>query len=139
MVTVRMMPRGLRNRNPLNIRHGQSRWQGMRARQTDREFVQFISPAYGYRAAFLLLRTYIDRHKCGTLEQVIHRWAPPQENLTCVYISRVVGITGMTADTRLKSDDANQMIPLVMAMSRVENGVPAMMGEVIAGWTLAQK
>lgn len=138
MATLRLVPRGLRNHNPLNIRHGKSRWQGMRKDQTDREFVQFTTPAYGYRAAFLLLRTYIDLYKCDTLERVIHRWAPPQENLTYIYVSRVVGITGMSADTRLKSDDGNQMVPLVMAMSRVENGVPAVMGDVVAGWTLAK-
>ena len=33
--------RGMRNNNPLNIRHGKSRWVGMAEQQSDRAFVQF--------------------------------------------------------------------------------------------------
>lgn len=50
--------RGIRNNNPLNIRHSASRWQGMRMEQTDKKFVQFESMAMGYRAAWRVLETY---------------------------------------------------------------------------------
>lgn len=42
------MTRGIRNDNPLNIRHGKSQWVGMREKQTDKAFVQFKSRVYGY-------------------------------------------------------------------------------------------
>ena len=46
------MTRGIKNNNPLNIRHSADQWQGAREEQTDKEFVQFTSMAYGYRAAW---------------------------------------------------------------------------------------
>lgn len=49
--------RGERNNNPGNIRHG-SKWQGLSAEQTDKDFCQFISPEYGIRAIYKLLQTY---------------------------------------------------------------------------------
>ena len=50
--------RGLKNNNPLNIRHSKDQWQGARKEQTDKAFVQFESMAYGYRAAWKTLETY---------------------------------------------------------------------------------
>ena len=50
--------RGMRNNNPLNIRHGKSRWQGMDDMQLDKEFVTFETLAYGYRAAWVLIDNY---------------------------------------------------------------------------------
>ena len=46
------MTRGIRNNNPLNIRHSSDRWEGAREEQTDSAFVQFQTMAYGYRAAW---------------------------------------------------------------------------------------
>ena len=33
----KLEPRGLRNNNPLNIRHGQSNWQGTHPEKTDKD------------------------------------------------------------------------------------------------------
>ena len=52
-----MTPRGIRNNNPLNIRRGASQWQGLKRRQTDKDFCQFVTVAYGYRAALRAQRT----------------------------------------------------------------------------------
>ena len=52
------MTRGLRNNNPLNIRHTADRWKGACIHQTDKSFVQFETMAYGYRAAWKVLDTY---------------------------------------------------------------------------------
>lgn len=64
------MTRGLRNNNPLNIRRNNTKWQGLSATQTDKSFFQFKTMAYGYRAAFKTLQTYIlnkyDTDKDGT-------------------------------------------------------------------------
>lgn len=50
--------RGLRNCNPLNIRRTADLWQGLAERQPDPEFFTFRSMPWGYRAAFIVLRTY---------------------------------------------------------------------------------
>ena len=52
------MTRGMRNNNPLNIRHSADHWQGAAAEQQDKSFVQFESMAYGYRAAWKVLDSY---------------------------------------------------------------------------------
>ena len=40
-----MLPRGIRNHNPLNIRRSKDQWKGMAEVQSDRAFVQFKSGA----------------------------------------------------------------------------------------------
>ena len=89
------MSRGIRNNNPLNIRHGKSRWEGRTKVQTDAEFVTFVSMAFGYRAAWKLMETYrlrlMDAGMSYTLENIIHRWAPPEDhNDTTAYIRTVI-------------------------------------------------
>ena len=89
------MTRGIRNNNPLNIRRGTSRWVGRRAQVTDKEFEEFTTMAFGYRAAWKLMDTYRMRlrqaGKSYTLENIIHRWAPPEDgNDTTAYIRTVI-------------------------------------------------
>lgn len=85
-------PRGLRNNNPLNIRRSPSKWLGevdiLSGRQ-DATFCQFNSLVYGYRAAAKLLQTYQTKYKLYVLSQIIGRWAPPNENNTRAYATRV--------------------------------------------------
>lgn len=118
------MTRGLRNNNPLNIRRNNTKWQGLSATQTDKSFFQFKTMAYGYRAAFKTLQTYIlnkyDTDKDGTaneLEDVIMRWAPPCENNTEVYIATVEKRSGISRHTILNRNNREQLIAVVAAMS----------------------
>ena len=46
------LPRGLRNNNPGNIRKNSDVFQGEKT-SSDREFKQFKSMAYGYRALLI--------------------------------------------------------------------------------------
>ena len=69
-----MTPRGIRNNNPLNIRRNGTAWSGLSAQQTDRSFCQFRNMAYGFRAAFITIHTYIFKHGLGTISQIISRW-----------------------------------------------------------------
>ena len=62
---------------------------------TDKEFEEFTSMAFGYRAAWKLMDTYRLRlRQAGmsyTLENIIHRWAPPEDgNDTTAYIRTVI-------------------------------------------------
>ena len=115
--------RGLRNDNPLNIRHGKSQWVGMREKQTDKQFVQFTERVYGYRAAFVLLRCYIGKGK-DTLGKIIAKWAPSSDgNNTQSYINYVSKSTGINARHALRFEDKKDLVEVVRSMAHMESGI----------------
>ncbi len=115
--------RGLRNDNPLNIRHGKSQWVGMREKQTDKGFVQFTSRKYGYRAAFVLLHNYI-RKGVDTIGKIIARWAPSSDgNNTRAYIDFVSKSTGINASHSIRWEDKNDLVDIVRSMAQMESGI----------------
>lgn len=133
------LPRGYRNNNPLNIRYNKSnRWLGAVAKNTDGTFEQFTTMAYGYRAAMLLLRKYINQYGLHSVAEIINRWAPPAENNTSGYISRVIGINGWTAAKEIDPQSKDDMTQLVYAMAIVENGNALLpnRSEINQGWNL---
>lgn len=130
------LPRGLRNNNPGNIRKNSDVFQGEKVPSSDREFKQFKTMAYGYRAVFCILRTYYRHYSLRTIRQLIGRWAPENENNTSAYVSLVSSYSGIPADDPIDIQSKEQMIRIVAAMSRVENGRPAVMSDVIQGWNL---
>ena len=128
------MSRGIRNNNPLNIRHGKSRWVGRTRVQTDAEFVTVVSMAYGYRAAWKLMDTYRLRlRQAGmsyTLENIIHRWAPPEDgNDTTAYIRTVIRLLDYKVAGRqpLPSPSSREghrvLAKIIAAMTCVECGI----------------
>ena len=130
------MSRGLRNNNPGNIRRGNFRYKGEKAKSSDAEFRQFESMEWGSRAMFMLLHTYELKHGCRTIRQMINRYAPPSENFTEGYIRRVVNATHILPDEAVSTLNGAAMTAIVSAMSEVENGVKADMGAVWHGWEL---
>ena len=97
-----MLPRGIRNNNPLNIRRTKDQWQGLKKEQTDSAFCQFENLAYGWRAAFkLLTRTYYHTYRLYTIRAIVGRWAPPNENNTKAYVENVSRLTGIDPDEPL--------------------------------------
>ena len=135
----KMLPRGLRNNNPLNIRRTANLWQGLSKEQNDPDFFQFESMAWGYRAAFVVLRTYRNRYGINTVERIVRRWAPEKDgNDTEYYIRKVTVLTGLERTQIVDDQDPRTMMNLVAGMSRVENGVPARQVEVCKGWKLYQ-
>lgn len=130
------MSRGLRNCNPGNIRRSRVRYRGEVIPSRDVEFKEFATMAYGYRAMFVLLDTYRRRYGLITIRQMLSRYAPPEENFTESYIRIVSQRTGIDADRRVNTRLASDMIPIVRAMSEVENGVAAVIDDVERGWQL---
>lgn len=128
--------RGYRNNNPGNIRINGDKFQSEVIPSQDKEFKQFESMAYGYRAIFKILRNYQINYKLNTIRQMISRWAPKKENDTANYISVVSEISGIPADDPIRTDNREMMIRIVAAMSRVENGIDADMVDIIDGWNL---
>ena len=153
------LPRGIRNNNPLNIRLSSDRWQGQISPSPtgeglgvrpeglgvrpvgDREFCQFSSMSYGWRAAFVILcKTYYGKYKLKTIRALITRWAPPKENNTEAYIRRVTDRIGIGPDRELGSPQEHpaQWMMIAMAMAIVECGTTQLdYLSMLKGWELA--
>jgi hypothetical protein len=135
-----MLPRGIRNNNPLNIRRSKDQWQGMKKVQSDTQFCQFETLDWGWRAAFkLLTRTYYHQYRLYTIRTIISRWAPPNENNTRVYIESVSRLTGIAPDEPLgiPSDKPARWIALGLAMAIQENGQTSIdYFAMLRGWSL---
>lgn len=129
-------PRGIRNNNPLNIRIGNV-WLGEVQENTDLEFEQFVSMEYGLRAAFILLRRYINHYKLNTINKIIQRWAPSNENNTSKYSSTVCKRTGIPGDQIISFYDRDVMCSMVKAMAYVECGVELDDAKIRKGYALA--
>ena len=135
-----MLPRGIRNNNPLNIRRSKDQWQGMKKVQSDTQFCEFETLDWGWRAAFkLLTRTYYHQYRLYTIKGIISRWAPPNENNTRVYIENVSRLTGIGPDEPLgiPSDKPARWIALGLAMAIQENGQTSIdYFAMLKGWSL---
>jgi hypothetical protein len=127
-----MESRGIRNNNPLNIRHSADRWEGARIEQTDKSFVQFQTMAYGYRAAWKVLESYWKHFKRQrqpfTVAHIIARWAPPSENHTDAYVSTVLKLTSLGGKENLPRPfmgiAIDKLVRLLAAMTTMECGIP---------------
>ena len=138
-----MLPRGIRNNNPLNIRRGKDQWKGLRAQQTDASFCQFESLEFGWRAAFYLLtRTYYHKYRLFTIRAIINKWAPPNENLTATYIQNVCQLAKIGPDEPIgiPSDQPERWIAVGEAMAIQENGIESLDHfAMLRGWGLARE
>lgn len=130
------MTRGLRNNNPGNLRLSKDKWQGLRPVQTDKAFFQFTQMKWGYRAMLITLRNYRKKHGMRTVSQIISRYAPSSENNTSAYIRSVCNDLQVPTTYEPDVDDKHTMCRLAAAMSRVENGVPAVLSDIEQGWDL---
>lgn len=131
-------PRGIRNNNPLNIRRSKNKWLGEvgylvvevkdktgengAARFYDNSFCQFETRVYGYRAAFRLIKTYMDKYGCNTIRKIVSRWAPPSENNTERYVNFVAGYVMCGADEEFGLKGKDIIMSIVCAMATQENG-----------------
>ena len=132
------MTRGLRNNNPLNIRHNSDTFVG-EVSGGDKAFKAFTDKAHGYRAGFVTLHTYLVKYRRNTIETIIRAWAPPSENDTENYISNVEKRSGISRDKVLTEKSGEDYIKIVAAMSFSENGKKAIMSEVETGFNLQWK
>lgn len=135
-----MEPRGIRNNNPLNIEKGQP-WQGLRAEQTDPRFAQFTSLEYGFRAAFRIIKTYLDKRnpRVDTVAAIINRWAPPSENDTQKYIDFVCERGYLEPNERIVWKYKNQVCRLVWAMAAMECGRELSFGRIENAYEMAKR
>lgn len=132
----KQQPRGIRNNNPLNIRIGNT-WLGEVPNPTDSEFEQFVSPVYGLRAAFCILRRYIRRYGRNTVRKIVHSWAPSGENNCDAYIKIVCQQSKLDPDETLLYEDAERMWKLVQGMALAEVGQRLDLDLIMKGYQLA--
>jgi len=121
--TMRTINLGTANRNPLNIRYSAAnRWLGLHPVTPNvKGFCKFIAPVYGYRAAVVLMKTYMRRYGLDTPAGIISRWAPPKENRTELYIACVCGRSRLGRDERITAEGP-ELARLIAAMARQETG-----------------
>jgi len=120
-----LLPRGIRNNNPGNIRLSGSSWQGQKQfSRSDPDFVEFTTPLYGLRALMKVLLTYYLKYGLDTVECVINRFAPPHENATDRYIYDVTKALRVKRTEKLSLASAPVLIALAAAIVMKENGRP---------------
>lgn len=134
------LPLGYRNNNPLNILCGASLWKGKVMNNTDTSKPrkeQFISMAYGYRAALYLLRKYI-RSGCNTLARMVNRWGSgANTDKETSYVKFVASKSGIAPGTVIDANDSENLCKVAYAMAWFENGkAPSSMDEIYEGWSL---
>lgn len=132
-MTNSKIPRGIRNNNPLNIRVGNT-WLGEVTNPTDDEFEQFVNVSFGLRAGFILLKRYINRYKLNTIEKIISRWAPGNENNTRLYVDHVAKRMKVAPNKPLLYEDMVTMCTLVYEMVYEENGQHIHMTEIVKAY-----
>jgi hypothetical protein len=113
-------PRGIRNNNPGNLERNGIEWLGMSEHQNDARFIVFDSPVFGIRALARLLKTYESKHLLDTVEGIISRYAPSNENNTTAYINHVARAIGVDAKERINVED--HLTGLIKAITKHENG-----------------
>ena len=92
MKNSKILPRGIRNNNPMNVRKSKSKWTGKVEPGTDPLFEQFGQMRWGIRAGLYLLTRYVRDYGLDTVEKIIHRWAPNGDggNNEAAYVEQVV-------------------------------------------------
>lgn len=125
-------PRGIRNNNPGNIRHG-ANWQGLNpnSRKIDSAFCVFTNPVYGLRALAKVLVNYKRIHGLNTVRQIISSYAPPNENQTTAYIQSVAKQLSVYPDTVIDIEERGVLTVFIKAVIRMENGIQPYSDEII--------
>lgn len=113
--------RGIRNNNPGNLEFSKSNpWAGQTG--DDGRFAKFETPEHGIRALGRNLLSY-QRQGLDTVNDIINRWAPPDDNNnTSAYIEAVCAQLGVTPDQPLDASNPDILKALCAAIIHHENG-----------------
>ena len=123
---ITKVSRAQRNLNPGNLRPlaRNQKWVGQICIDTfpGGPFVKFQTAGLGFRALMILLRNYYRAHDRNTIEKIINRFAPPEENHVSSYIKAVERNSGISSKAVINVTAPNIMIALVVAIARHEAG-----------------
>lgn len=115
-------PRGIRNKNPGNIKYNGINWAGLAIPPSDGVFCVFTEHKYGLRALGKLLRNYNRYYGIRTINGIIKRFAPATENQTDAYIKSVAASTGYDPHLQLNLESNAVLVKLMKAIIKHENG-----------------
>lgn len=85
------------------------------------EFQKFSTEKDGVLAMARQLQIYQRRDHLDTIDQIVSKYAPSNENDTKRYIENVVGRTGYSANQKLDLNDTAVLSNLMAAMTKQEN------------------
>lgn len=111
-------PRGIRNKNPGNIRYNGTAWVGLDNPPSDGSYCRFTDARFGIRAMARVLNSY-QKRGLVSIRQIISTWAPVNENNTASYIAAVSKRMNWAADVPVGND---QWPVLIAAIIHHENG-----------------
>lgn len=116
-----MAPGGFAN-NAGNIRASGAAWEGKGPPQNG--FETFNSPQAGANAMFKNLGAYAQQNPSMTVAQAIAKWAPPNENDTQGYVTRLAEATGINPGMPLGEvlKDPAVAATLMDGITRIEKG-----------------
>ena len=82
-----LIPRGIRNKNPGNVRSNpRYAWLGQ-VGIDDKGFIVNSAPEYGLRQILVIFHNYQEYHGLQTPDDLINRWAPSTENNVPAYVA----------------------------------------------------
>lgn len=125
-------PRGVRNCNPGNIESNPAnKWFGLADRRTmtpeqkmESRFCVFETAVYGLRALAILLLNYQGQHKLKSIDAIINRYAPRQDNnATDAYVRAVAGRIGVAPKETVSLKDYATLYGVIVAIIEHENGI----------------
>ena len=119
MSTIPKLPRGVRNKNPLNIRKANIAWDG-KVRGEDREFETFDSDLMGIRAGAKNSLTHF-RRGLNTVNKLLSTHAPPSENPTNSFVEFVSDRMGAAPDDVINLEDQGTLTNYINAVIAFEN------------------
>jgi hypothetical protein len=119
-------PRSWRNLNPGNIRPiaPPDHWQGQANIDTapGGPFVIFAREEDGWRALCKVLLHYQERYNLLSVRAMLYRYAPPAENVTDAYVTRVCAKLGVQPDAPVNVSQWPVMRQMLLAIAAVEGG-----------------
>ncbi len=119
-----MLPLGLRQFNPGNLRPSNPEWQGTIGEGSG--FAIFDSMQNGIRALCKQIIAYQEgRRGLQTVREVISTWAPSNENDTGAYITAVCHMLDCNPDDKFKFRDPDFLFWIASAIGMHENGPKA--------------
>jgi len=111
------------NNNPGNIRTSPTNWNG-EITEPGEEFERFSDMHMGVRASARILRTYGKKYGIDTINKIIDRYAPPEDNNpnNANYARHVSNGSGFDVDEKIDLNDPAVLIKLMRPIFQFENG-----------------
>jgi len=111
------------NNNPGNIRTSPTNWNG-EVTEPGEKFERFSDMHMGVRASARILRTYGRKYGIDTINKIIDRYAPPEDNNpnNANYARHVSNGSGFDVDEKIDLNDPQVLLKLMRPIFEFENG-----------------